>query len=133
MIERMDQLQKLQVDQQKQYAESLTDLTETIKIQSQLSESLTSAENDLDSYIHRFIPEDAKRIQALANNVSSENNLEEYYGSEREQVYKKAKLLDDQIQELDLNCKDIQEMIQQKQGGKLTQMGHDTALVSEFD
>jgi len=34
MMERMDQLQKLQVDQQKQYAESLTDLTETIKIQS---------------------------------------------------------------------------------------------------
>jgi len=65
--------------------------------------------------------------------VSSENNFEEYYGSEREQVYKKAKLLDDQIQELDLNCKDIQEMIQQKQGSKLTQMGHGTALVSEFD
>jgi len=83
------------VDQQKQYSESLIDLTETIKIQSQLSESLTSAENDLDSYIHRFIPEDAKRIQDLANNVSNENNFEEYYGSEREQVYKKAKLLDD--------------------------------------
>lgn len=110
----MDELQKQQVEQQKFYSSSLQDLSETIKIQSQLSQALTSSEAELDSYIKRFIPNDMQRIEQLVNSIDTDGEPDHYYGSERVEVYQKAKILDSQINELDQNCKDIQQMLQEK-------------------
>lgn len=118
LIGNMDELEKQQQEQQKFYKTSLQDLSETIRIQSQLSDALTHSETELDSYIKRFVPNEVNRIESLVHNLEADTEPDHYYGSERVEVYQRAKLLDQQIQELEMNCKDIQQMLQEKQNGR---------------
>lgn len=107
LLSNMDQLQHQQLQQQNYYQTSLQDLSETIRVQAQLSEALTVSEHELDSYIKRFVPADLNRIQQLAERLDTDLEPDQYYGSERVEVYQRAKLLDQQIQELEANCKEI--------------------------
>lgn len=54
------------------------------------------------------------RIEQLVNSLDTDAEPDHYYGSERVEVYQRAKLLDSQIQELELNCKEIQQMLSEK-------------------